>query len=64
MQITRALGCQGKENIGRIVMVLGVVSEFGIVGALSCFGVPRIITRAWGRENKVAKDRTVGLIKE
>jgi len=64
MQIARAFGRQRKENIGWVLMVLGVVREFGIVGTLSCFRVPRMITMAWGGKNKVAKDGTMRLIKK
>ena len=64
MQIARAFGRQRKENIGWIIMVLGIVRELGIVGALSGFGVPCMITMTWRGEDKVAKDRAVRLIKK
>ena len=64
MNISRAFSCERKENIGREDMVLGVVSEFGVVCNLSSMRVSSVIASTGRSEDKVAKHWAMGFIKE
>ena len=59
MKIPRALRSQRKENIIRVVVVLGIVSVLEIAGNLSSLRVHGLVRQTRRREHKVTKDRTL-----
>ncbi len=59
MQIARAFSSKRKENVARIVVMLGVVRVLGVAGHLSSLRMASLVRRPGRRENKVAKDRPV-----
>jgi hypothetical protein len=64
VDITRALSSEGKEDVTRIDVVLGVVRMFRIAGHLSSLRVTSFVRLSGRGKHKIAEDGPVGGRKE